>query len=397
MDTPSTLPHQHISTRIDALSRRLWEISLELHGRPELSHHERRAASLLSGELAAAGFDVERGTAGLPTSFVARAGSGDAPRVALILEYDALPELGHACGHNLIAAAGLGAALALRDLLPATGGTLLVVGSPAEEDGGGKIAQVEAGVFDGVDAALMFHPGVHNWSWAPLTALTDLRVTFHGRAAHPTGNPEDGVDALHALIRLFTTLDELGENAPSGSHIQGIVTEGGKVTNVIPDHAEGRFCLRALTTGALAELESRFTRCATEAARTVGARVTISREGDAYGHFRSNPVLAGVFTRHLARLGITATEPDPGVFLGSSDIGNVSTRVPTIHPFVRILPPDHSDHTPEFATAAGDERGRAAMLAAAEALACTAYDAFDDPAVTRGAWNVFEEQRTVGR
>ncbi|MFF3767372.1 amidohydrolase [Streptomyces sp. NPDC001922] len=396
MNLAQITPHEYIGTRIKALSRRLWEVSLELHANPELSYHELRASTILSEELASAGFGVDRGGAGLPTSFVARAGSGDSPRVALILEYDALPGLGHACGHNLIAAAGLGAALALRDLLPTPEGTLLVVGSPAEEDGGGKVAQVEAGVFDGVDAALMFHPGVHNWSWAPLTAMVEMRITFHGRAAHPTGNPDDGVDALRSLIQLFNALTELQRITPNGSHVQGIVTEGGKATNILPDLAEGRFCLRAMTTEALDELVRQVTQCAGKAAEATGAEVTIAQEGAAYTHFQSNPALTEAFTRHLARLGIEATEPDPDVFLGSSDIGNVSTRVPTIHPFLRILPPDHSDHTPAFAAAAGDERGRAAMLAAAEALACTAYDVLSDPTARALAWETFQERRNRG-
>ncbi|MER6944632.1 amidohydrolase [Nonomuraea sp. NPDC000554] len=379
------------------MADRLWEISLELHRNPELSHQEHRAAALLAGELESFGFSVERDVAGLATAFVGSIGSGASPRVALLLEYDALPGLGHACGHNLIAAAGLGAALALQPLIQATNGSLLVVGAPAEEDGGGKIAEVEAGVFEGVDAALMFHPGVHNWSWAPLTAMLELRVTFHGKAAHPTGNPQDGVDALNALIRTFNELDVLRRSLPSGSHVQGIITHGGEVTNIIPDFAQGRFALRALTTSALDRLVDQVRACAEGAARVTSASVVIENEGATYAHFRSNPVLAGTFSRHLARLGISATEPQPGVYLGSSDIGNVSTTVPTIHPFLQILPPDHSDHTPDFAAAAGGEYGKAAMLAAAEALACTAFDVLSDPAVVEHAWTAFNEQAAADR
>ncbi|MFE0376040.1 amidohydrolase [Streptomyces inhibens] len=396
MDPNLIDPYERIGASVAGLSERTWEVSLALHANPELSYHEYQAAELLCGELESAGFHVQRQVASLETSFVGRMGSGDGPTVALVVEYDALPGLGHACGHNLIAGAGLGAALALRDLVAGTGGTLLVVGAPAEEDGGGKIAEVEAGVFDGVDAALMFHPGVHNWSWAPLTAMVEIRISFHGRAAHPTGNPDDGIDALDALIRLFNSLTALGKNLPSGSHVQGIVTEGGAATNIIPDHTQGRFGLRALTTAGLTDLVAQVTDHAEQVARATGTSVTVTQEGATYAHFRSNPVLAEVFTRHLDRLGIPATEPEPGVFLGSSDIGNVSTRVPTIHPFLRILPPDHCDHTPQFALAAGDERGRSAMLAAAEALACTAYDVLSDPALGRRGWSAFQAQESSG-
>ncbi|MFD5391449.1 amidohydrolase [Streptomyces sp. NPDC127074] len=396
MDPNLIDPYERIGASVAGLSERIWEVSRALHANPELSYHEYQAAELLCGELERAGFHVQRQVASLETSFVGRVGNGDGPTVALVVEYDALPGLGHACGHNLIAGAGLGAALALRDLAAGTGGTLLVVGAPAEEDGGGKIAEVEAGVFDGVDAALMFHPGVHNWSWAPLTAMVEMRISFHGRAAHPTGNPDDGIDALDALIRLFNSLTALGKNLPSGSHVQGIVTEGGAATNIIPDHTQGRFGLRALTTAGLTDLVAQVTDHAEQVARATGTTVTVAQEGATYAHFRSNPVLAEVFTRHLDRLGIPATEPEPGVFLGSSDIGNVSTRVPTIHPFLRILPPDHGDHTPQFALAAGDERGRSAMLAAAEALACTAYDVLSDPALGRRGWSAFQAQESSG-
>jgi amidohydrolase len=194
-----------VDANVDRLADRLWDVARTLHGDPEPAFEEHRAAKRLSDELANGGFTVEREVAGMATAFTGRAGT-DGPRVALLLEYDALPGLGHACGHNLIAAAGLGAALAVRPVLDEVPGTVLAVGTPAEEGGGGKIIELAAGVFDGVDAALMVHPGTHSWSWAPLTAQTELAVSFHGRAAHPTGNPAEGVDALAALIEMFNVL-----------------------------------------------------------------------------------------------------------------------------------------------------------------------------------------------
>lgn len=193
MERVYTRIEQEVAARAD----RLWDVSLALHRAPETAYEEHRASGLLAGELEREGFRVERGVAGLPTAFTARTGNGvgpgEVPGVALLLEYDALPQLGHACGHNLIAAAGLGAALAAQAALGEVAGTLLAVGTPAEESGGGKVAEVAAGLFDGVDAALMFHPGVHDWAWAPLTASAQVRVGFHGRAAHPTGNPTEGL------------------------------------------------------------------------------------------------------------------------------------------------------------------------------------------------------------
>ncbi|GGT22236.1 MULTISPECIES: amidohydrolase [Streptomyces] len=396
VDAPEAV-YARVRHEVAARADRLWDTALALHRDPEPAYEEHRAARLLTAELARDGFRVERGTAGLTTAFTARAGSGEGPRVALLLEYDALPGLGHACGHNLIAAAGLGAALAVRAALGDPQGSLLAVGTPAEERGGGKVALVEAGVFDGVDAALMVHPGVHDWSWAPLTASAQVRVGFHGRAAHPTGNPTQGIDALGALIQLFNTLGVLQRRLPPGSHVQGIVTDGGRATNIVPEYAEGLFGLRGATTAALEALAGELERCAEGVAAATGTKATVERAGSRYEHFRDNPVLTARFTDHLARAGIHLTEPESGVYLGSSDIGNVSTRVPAIHPFLAIMDAaDGSDHTPRFAEAAASPRARRVLLAAAEALACTAADVLLHPEAAAQAHAALRERAESG-
>jgi amidohydrolase len=372
---------EEVAARADAL----WGVALRLHADPEYAFAEHRAAALLSGELERAGFTVERGVAGMPTAFTGRLGRGR-PTVALLMEYDALPGLGHACGHNLIAAAGLGAALALGAVHGPAGGSVLAVGTPAEEGGGGKALEVEAGLFDDVDAALMFHPGVHSWTRAPLTAQVQYRVAFHGRAAHPTGNPTEGIDALAALVELFNVLAVLGRRLPEGSHVQGIVTHGGTATNIVPEYAEGLFGLRAATTGALEELTGRLRVCADGVARATGTTCEVERATVRYEHFRDSEVLSERFAAHLARAGIPSSPPAPGVYLGSSDIGNVSTRVPAIHPFVAITAEDGSDHTPEFAAAAASPRAREVLVAAAEALACTAADVLLSRELREEAW-----------
>ncbi|MEU0666548.1 amidohydrolase [Streptomyces lavendulocolor] len=389
--------YDRIREEVAARAERLWDVSLALHRAPETAFEEREAARLLSGELEREGFAVERGSAGLPTAFTGRTGSGDGPCVALLMEYDALPLLGHACGHNLIAAAGLGAALAVRGALGEVPGSLLAVGTPAEERGGGKVVLVEAGLFEGVDAALMFHPGVYGWARAPLTASAQIRVAFHGRAAHPTGNPTEGIDALGALIQLFNTLGVLDRRLPTGSHVQGIVTDGGRATNIVPEYAEGLFGLRGGTTAALEELVEEVRSCARGVALATRTRVEVDGVGGRYEHFRDNDVLSGLFAHHLDRAGIRLSEPVPGVYLGSSDIGNVSTRVPAIHPFVAIMDPDASDHTPEFAEAAAGPRGRQVMLAAAEALACTAADVLMRTDVSARAWACLREKAASGQ
>ncbi|WP_329180832.1 amidohydrolase [Streptomyces decoyicus] len=388
--------HDRIRHSTAELGPRLWDVAQELHRHPELAFEEHRSAALLSKELDSEGFIVERGVAGMETAFTARAGNGDGPCVALLLEYDALPDLGHACGHNLIAGAGLGAALALHNAMPEIDGTLLVVGTPAEEGGGGKAIEVEAGVFDGVDAALMFHPGVYSWSSAPLTAQVQYRVGFHGRAAHPTGNPTEGLDALAALIQLFNTVAVVQRRLPEGSHIQGIITEGGRATNIVPDYAEGRFGLRGITGSLLDELIAELARAAEGIALATGTRVELTQTSTRYEHFRNSDVLSATFAEHLSHTGMTVGEPTPGIYLGSSDIGNVSARVPAIHPFVAILGPDESDHTPRFAEAAGGPDGRKAMLASAEALARTAADVLLRPELGARAWSELRRKEAAG-
>lgn len=377
--------HEALRTAVAARAGALWDVALRLHADPEYVFAEPRAAALLTGELERAGFAVERGVAGMATAFTARTGNGRSA-VAPLLEYDALPGLGHACGHNLIAAAGLGAALALRSVPACDAGSVLAVGTPAEEGGGGKALEARAGVFDGVDAALMFHPGVHNWRRAPLTAQVQYRVGFHGRAAHPTGNPTEGIDALGALIELFNVLGGPSRRLPEASHVQGIVTHGGTATNIVPAYAEGLFGLRAATTGALDDLAGRLRTCAEGVALATGTRAEVERATVRYEHFRDSGVLSARFAAHLSRSGIELTEPEPGVQLGSSDIGNVSTLVPAVHPFVAIMGEDGSDHTPAFAEAAASERARTVLTAAAGALACTAADVLLDADLRGQAW-----------
>ncbi|CAM5237359.1 MULTISPECIES: amidohydrolase [Streptomyces] len=377
--------YQRIREETERRADALWTVATALHADPETAFAEHRAAKLLTGELERAGFAVRREAAGLPTAFTARSGEGR-PVVAFPLEYDALPGLGHACGHNLIAAAGLGAALVTEAVRDGTGGTVLVVGTPAEEGGGGKALEVEAGVFDGVDAALMFHPGVYDWVRAPLTAQEQYRVGFRGRAAHPTGSPTEGIDALAALIELFNVLSALGRRLPEGSHVQGIITQGGTATNIVPEYAEGRFGLRAVTTAALDELAEQVRTAAEGVALATGTAVTVERASVRYEHFRDSSVLSERFAGHLDRAGIALTAPTPGVYLGSSDIGNVSGRVPAIHPFVAIMGADGSDHTPEFAEAAASQRARGVLTAVVEALACTAVDVLRDADLRGRAW-----------
>ncbi len=248
-------------------------LSLDLHANPETAFEERYASSRLVGWLRDEGFEVEESIAGLPTAFVGRVGTGERPRIAFLMEYDALPKIGHACGHNLIAAGGVAAATALHRALPDPDGTILAIGTPGEEGAGGKVFELEAGVFDGVDAALMFHPGVRTWPWRHATAIAHLKVAFFGKAAHAAGNPQGGRNALAAMIQFFVALDALRQHVPETARLHGIITNGGAAPNVVPDYTEASYLVRALTTQKTLELVERVEACAEGAARATGTRV----------------------------------------------------------------------------------------------------------------------------
>ncbi|MGW4490244.1 amidohydrolase [Amycolatopsis sp. NPDC004368] len=388
--------HERVDVEIERLDERLWSIARALHAGPEQAGAEHAAVRTLTGELAEAGFTVTRDVAGLPTAFTARHGE-TRPCVALLLEYDALPGLGHASGRNLVAAAGLGAALAARTVAGDDRGSILVVGCPAAEPATGKPALVAAGVFDDVDAALVFHPGTHSWTSAPLTARTEVRVRVHGRAAHPTAEPRRGVDAVATLVQTFTAVAALQSRLPAGTHVRGIITRGGESTAVVPDLAEARFGLSAPTKRALEELVSDVAACAEGAALATGAKAETDRLGPGCAHFRDNPVLSAHFARHLTARGIHAAQAEPGVFPGSSDIGDVSLRVPAIHPFIAISENGHAERTPEFTAAAASPRAHAVLLAAATALGRTTVDLLAHQALVAQAWDCFADQARTER
>lgn len=389
--------HALIHTAVTSLADLLWDVSTDLHAHPELAFAEHHAARRLTSELSSAGYTVESCIAGLPTAFVGTFGSGSTPRVALLMEYDALPDLGHACGHNLIAAAGLGAALAIARAMPDLDGTVLAVGTPAEERGGGKVIEVEHRVFDGVDAALMVHPANRTWAAPALTAFTELRIAMHGRATHPVGDPDGGVNALDALLRAFAAVTAENRRLPPGGNVHGIITHGGTATNLIPAYAEARFAVRAPSASGLGTLCETITAHAQNAATALGATAEVTTVGPTYDHFRDNPTLSNRFAEHLTDTGVPADPPQPDVYLGSSDIGNVSTSLPTIHPFIAIVDPTVSDHTAEFADAATGPRARTALLAATEALARTASDILVEPELRERAWQQFTAASRAGR
>lgn len=368
-------------------------LSLDLHALPETAFEEHYASACLKKWLAREGFEIESPVAGLETAFVGSAGSGESPRVAFLLEYDALPEIGHACGHNLIAAGGLAAATALRRALPEPDGTVLAIGTPGEEGGGGKVLELEAGVFDGVDAALMFHPGVRTWPWRHATATAHLTVKFHGEAAHAAGSPQQGRNALAAMIQFFVAVDALRQHTPDTSRLHGVITHGGTAANIVPDYTEASYLVRAQTTEATLKLVERVRACAEGAAAATGTTAEVEDAGPLYAERKNNRTIASRVADYLRETGEEVETPVLKGGIGSSDIGNVSLALPAIHPYIKIAPVGTPGHSDAFREAAASPEAQESTLHMAEALALTGADLLLDAVFLE---KVRDEFRTSG-
>jgi amidohydrolase len=366
-------------------------LSLDIHAHPELAFAEHRACRSLTSWLEREGFVITGRVAGLDTAFMGAYGRG-APRIAFLLEYDALPDIGHGCGHNLIAAGGITAATAIRRALDRDlDGTLLVIGTPAEEGGGGKIIELEAGVFDDVDAAMMFHPGDRSLPWRHSLACVTLQFAFRGVAAHASKNPEDGRNALAAVIQLFTAVDGLRQHIGQHARVHGIITNGGSAANVIPHLAEAEMLVRHRTVAEAEALAQRVRDCAAGAALATGTSVTVTEPVPVYAERKSNRVMAETLVRHLAGLQVPMEPPSAANAAGSSDVGNVSQKIPVIHPYLQIAPRGTPSHSPEFRDAAASPQAQRSMLRMAHGLGRTAADLFLDPPLLARARSEFAE------
>jgi len=381
---------ERLAPELDALSRRI-------HGHPEVGFLEVQAAAWLAEYLERHGYTVEREVGGVATAFRAtwQRASGEGPTVALLAEYDALPGVGHGCGHNLIAAAAVGGA-AILHAVDGGGrpGRVQVIGTPAEEGGGGKVALLEAGVFAGVDAALMIHPLSRTRLYEPLLGRSLLTVEFFGKPAHAAANPDDGVNALDAMVLHLQGISALRQQLRPQARIHGIITHGGDAPNIIPEHTAAVFYVRALDPGYLQAVVRRFEACAQGAARATGTRAQITAARFRYEPMRTNRTLSERFRAHLAAAGVDEDPPAARPALASSDVGNVSQALPTIHPWIGIVPggqPDVPLHTREFRDVAATDHAHARMRAAACALALTALDVLGDPGVLKAARAEFEQ------
>jgi len=367
---------------IDRHAERFKAISRFIGANPELGHEEFLAAARLTEELAEHGFAVERGVLDIATSFIATYDSGKpGPVVAFLAEYDALPELGHACGHHLICMMSIGAAVGLKSVLDRTGGSLRVYGTPAEETKGAKVPMAAAGLFDDVDIALMAHPFYRYERSGSSLAMDALQFEFFGRAAHAAANPADGVNALDAVLQLFNAINALRQQLQPDARVHGIINSGGQAPNIIPDYAAAQFYVRAASRAYTDVVAAKVRSCAEGAALQTGCTLRISNYEYSYDELRTNETLSAAFNRNLQALGIPAAAIADGKDHGSLDLGNVSTRCATIHPFVRTVGERHWLHTREFRDLALQEPALDNMILTAKALAATACDVLSDPAL----------------
>jgi amidohydrolase len=359
------------------LREEVWEVARQIGEHPELGYKEYFASDVLCGFLRKHGFEVVRSIAGVETAFLARfSGTRQGPKVAFLAEYDALPDVGHGCGHNLIGAASVGAAAILSKSLELSG-EILVVGSPAEETSGAKVTLVEKGIFQGVDAAIMFHPGSQNVPIISSLALDALEFTFHGRAAHAVAASNFGVNALDATINFFVGINALKKQIPQDMKINGIITEGGTVPNIVPERSVARFYIRARKRKDLDELREKVIRCAEGAASMVSAKMTWRKFEFSYDEMRTNLSLAEIFTKNLQVMGITEIAP-PQTAMGSVDMGNVSRVVPAIHPYLTLGTGVEIPHTRDFAKASLSPDGEKLVVLAMQILALTGWDVMND-------------------
>jgi amidohydrolase len=378
-----------VTGEIDSHYSELEDISRRLHENPEVAFKEHRAAAWLVEFLEKNGFAVEKGICKLPTAFRARYGSGK-PVIAFLAEYDALPKLGHACGHNLIATSALAAGLASRQAVDEMGGSVVVFGTPGEELYGGKAIMAEAGAFTDVDIAMIVHPGGGNRVLMNTLACETVDVAFHGVAAHAGEAPQLGISALEALIQSFNAINSLRQHIGARERISGIITNGGEAANIIPARTAATFIIRAEDTSSLDALKKRVTACFTGAAKATGARLKC-RWGERYAAMVSNVALGKLFHRNMQSLGRAIRLGDNSILNFSTDVGNVSQLVPTIQPLVSITSSGILIHTPQFAEAAGTEDALHALLDAAKAMAITAVDLLADPEILEKVWKEFRQ------
>jgi amidohydrolase len=366
-----------INNQVDRNRHQLSELARNIHDNPEQGFHEVKAAAWLTQFLEENGFSVKRGICRLPTAFRASYGKGQ-PTVAFIAEYDALPGVGHACGHNISGTISVGAAIAAKLAIDQYPGCITVIGTPAEELYAGKAIMAKRGAFNDLAAAMMVHCATGNSATTGALACQNLYIEFFGRAAHAAARPEMGINALEAMIQSFNAINSLRQHIRSSARVHGIITDGGQAANVVPDHSAGEFIIRAAENDYLEEVKHKVLDCFKGAATATGARLKYKWDSSRYAPMRNNMVLARLFADNMKSLGRSVDMSGSSSF-GSTDMGNVSQIVPAIHANVAVAPRGTLLHSPEFAAAVTSEEAIDGLCDAAKTLAMTAVDLLSSP------------------
>ncbi|HEY5640750.1 MAG TPA: M20 family metallopeptidase [Dehalococcoidia bacterium] len=368
--------------RVDEIRESLIDLSHRIHANPELRFEEHKSSGWAADALEEAGLPVERGACSLPTAFIARAGSGPL-HVAICAEYDALPEIGHACGHNIIASAAVGAGIAAASVADEVGLTVSVMGTPAEEGGGGKIFMLERNAFDGVHAAMMVHPAPVDVAEPPIIAAQRVEVEYTGKEAHASSYPQMGINAADALTVAQVAIGLIRQHIQPTDRVHGIVTKGGDAANVVPAHTSASYSIRAQTLAELDDVRAKVFRCFEAGALATGCEVNIIASPFAYAEMRHDSEIAAAYKRNAEALGRKFPEMRPEFqrFAGSTDMGNVSLALPSIHPMIGISSWPASNHQPEFTAHCVTEAADRAVIDGAVAMAWTAIDLASDEGI----------------
>lgn len=360
---------EELRRRTESARPDLLQLSRRVHAAREIRFEERQSSEMVADQLSAGGFDVDKGVCDLETAFVATAGSGPLT-VGICAEYDALPGIGHACGHNIIASSAVGAGLALARVADDIGLTVRVLGTPAEESGGGKILMLERGAFDGVHAAMMVHPSPEERVYMDCLAVSHFRVGYTGKEAHASAYPERGVNAADALTVAQVAVGLLRQHFNAHDQVHGIVTDGGLAPNIVPAHCDARFYARAVDLQALDRLRSRIDNCFQAGALATGCTLDLEDESQPYSEFRPDVEMAELYRLNAIAVGRRFEELPPRRG-GSTDMANVSLAMPTIHPMLAIESKGASNHQPEFTAACVTESADRAVVEGALAMALT--------------------------
>ena len=383
---------------IDEKRDELIALSMAIHADPEIGYQEFRSSARLADFLEANGFMVERGYKNVETAYRGDAtGNAKGPTVAILTEYDALPDIGHACGHNLIAMMGTAAAIGVRAVMSELPGALAAIGTPAEEGGGGKVALVRAGGFKDVDIAMMCHPSSRTLSGRTSLASNRVDIEFTGKAAHAAAQPDKGINALDGVLQTFNNVNAMRQQLRPEARIHGIITSGGSAANIIPEYAMAKFSVRALDRRYQQEVLKRFIACAEGAATATGTKLKVTvHENSGYENMVPSQPLADRWTHHMRGLGQTVQPTQDDERMGSTDMGNVSQIMPAIHPYIGVAHEGTPGHSTAFRDNAGTPGAHASALFAAKAMAQVTIDVLTDPSLLERARGEFDEKRKQG-